>query len=121
MLRTTASLFVVFMLLLETGPAAAAGFDGKWRVVANGDSGCYARKTTWIMTITGNAITGKAPQDHSRNGSVTSSGDFRIRGPNQANTGRDVVYTGKLASRTGRGTYHVVFGSCNGTLTLTKQ
>ncbi len=121
MLRCADYFFVFLILLAGTVSAAQAGFDGKWRLMARGDSGCYMNTNAWTMTIAGNRIIGKTLQGYSRNGSITSSGQFRIQGPNTANAGREVVITGNLSGPTGRGTYHVLGGKCAGTVILTKQ
>ncbi|MDH3579075.1 MAG: hypothetical protein OEM91_00425 [Hyphomicrobiales bacterium] len=109
---------VIFLGVLAGAlPAAAARFDGKWLLKFRAGDNCLVQKSTSVVIIAGNRITGN---DRQRFGTVSRAGKFRIQGINSIGS-HDVVMWGTLKRRSGRGFLSVAGGICSGTVTLTRQ
>ncbi len=92
--------------------SGGGGFDGTWRSVAAGGSGCTGNTTTTV-TVSGTTIT----TAEGVVGTVSGGGAVRVNWSGKGMTG---LITGRLSGRSGQGTFTRSDG-CTGTWAMVKQ
>jgi len=116
-MRILACLFLIVWAVVPN-QAHAASFNGAWKVSRVG----YGCTPTGLITVNfkKGKITGSyrgGSGRHIAKGTIASSGQFRF----DARSPRDiVVFKGKIAGKSGTGTWYVSGRSCRGTLKIFK-
>ncbi|MEZ5855238.1 MAG: hypothetical protein R3D67_11045 [Hyphomicrobiaceae bacterium] len=88
-------------------------FDGRWTLTRIGEKCRLGRVRSFSFRIeSGKTTNGR--------GRVTSSGSFKYNGQSKA-SGKPMHFTGSLKQNSGRGTFYVEGGRCEGTFTVSRE